>query len=145
MNLKEILSVSGKKGLYKLISHEKNRIIAESLVDKSRMPIFPASRPSALDNITVFTYEEDLPLEKIFKIIFQATNGNKIQENRLANDAEMKKYMEEILPQYDKTRVHVSDMKKIFYWYNLLQESDLLSFDDEKEEIEVNTNEESDK
>jgi len=143
MNLKEILAITGKRGLYKVISHEKNRIIVESLVDKTRMPVFSSSRPTSLDNISVFTYEEDMPLEKVLKKIFQATEGNKIQDNRVANDAEMKKYMEEILPDYDKTRVHVSDMKKLFMWYNILHENSLLSFDDaEVEGTESETNKE---
>ena len=130
MNLKEILTVSGKRGLYKLVSHEKNRIIVESVEDQSRMPVFPSSRPSALDNIFVFTNEEDMPLEKVFKVIFQAREGGRIEDNRMVNDVELKKYMEEILPQYDKTRVHASDMKKLFSWYNILHDNDLLHFDD---------------
>ena len=136
MNLKEILAITGKKGLYKVVSHEKNRIIVESLIDKTKMPVFSSSRPSSLENITIFTEEEDMPLEKVFKKIFEATQGGKVQENRIANDVEMKKYMAEILPEYDKTRVHVSDMKKLFAWYNILQECNLLSFDEENEETE---------
>jgi len=140
MNLKEILAVTGKRGLYKVVSHEKSRIIVESLLDNTRMPVFPSSRPSALENIIIFTEEEDMPLEKVFKKIFEATQGGKVQENRIANDVELKKYMEEILPQYDKTRVHVSDMKKLFVWYNILQENNLLSFEDENEETESDAN-----
>ena len=140
MNLKEILAVTGKRGLYKVVSHEKSRIIVESLLDNTRMPVFPSSRPSALENIIIFTEEEDMPLEKVFKKIFEATQGGKVQENRIANDVELKKYMEEILPQYDKNRVHISDMKKLFTWYNILQENNLLSFEDENEETESDAN-----
>ena len=140
MNLKEILAVTGKRGLYKVVSHEKSRIIVESLLDNTRMPVFPSSRPSALENIIIFTEEEDMPLEKVFKKIFEATQGGKVQENRIANDVELKKYMEEILPQYDKNRVHISDMKKLFTWYNILRENNLLSFEDENEEAESDAN-----
>jgi len=140
MDLKEILAITGKKGLYKVVSHEKSRIIVESLLDNARMPVFPSSRPSALENITIFTEEKDMPLEKVFKKIFETTQGGKVQENRIANDVELKKYMEEILPQYDKTRVYVSDMKKIFVWYNILLDNDLLSFEDENEETESDAN-----
>jgi hypothetical protein len=143
MNLKEIVAVSGKKGLYKLISHDKNRMIVESLADKTRMPVFVSSRPSALDNISIFMYEEDMTLQKAFKIIFQANNSDKVPENRISNDIELKKYMEEVFPEYDKNRVHVSDMKKLFAWYNILHENSLLVFDDTDEETETNT--ESDK
>ena len=134
MDLKEILSVSGKRGLYKLVSHEKNRMIVESFEDNTRMPVFPSSKPSALDNIFIFTTGEELPLKKVFERIFQATNGEKVQNNRVANDVELKKYMEEIIPEYDKNRVHLSDMKKLFAWYNILHEHNLLSFEEEEAE-----------
>ena len=137
MNLKEILAVVGKKGLYKLVSHEKNRMIVESLDDKVRMPVFPSSRPSALDNICIFTDEGDVTLSDVFKLIFQANNGGKVQDNRIANDVELKKYMAEILPKYDKTKLHVSDMKKLFSWYNILHEYNLLSFDEPEEATEA--------
>ena len=137
MNLKEIIMISGKRGLYKLISHDKNRMIVESLEDKSRMPVFISAKPSALDNIFIFTYNEDMPLKKAFKKIFEANNSGKVQENRIANDVEIKKYMEEVFPEYDKTRVHLSDMKKLFAWYNILHEKNILSFDEADEETDT--------
>lgn len=129
MNLKEILTVSGKKGLYKLVSQGKNNIIVESLDDKSRIPVFVSTQASSLNDICIFTNDEDMPLENVFKKIFQVTAGDKIQNNKIGNDIELKKYMDEILPEYDKTRVHTSDMKKLFAWYNILQENNLLLFD----------------
>ena len=139
MNLKEILAVPGKRGLYKLVSHEKNRMIVESLDNQVRMPVFASSRPSSLNDICIFTDEGDMVLKDVFKLIFEANSGEKVQENKLANDMELKKYMEEILPKYDKTKLHVSDMKKLFSWYNILQEHDLLSFDETEEEAEAKT------
>lgn len=137
MNLKEILTISGKKGLYKLVSQGKNSIIVESLENKSRMPVFTSSQVSALSDICIFTDEEDLPLAKVFKKIHETTAGERVQESRMANDAELKKYMEEILPEYDRTKVHVSDMRKLFVWYNALHENDLLAFDEAEPAEEV--------
>jgi hypothetical protein len=130
MNLKEILTVPGKRGLYKLVSQGKNNFIVESLADGSRMPIFASHQASALNNICIFTNDKDVPLKDVFLHIFQATNGGKVAENKMKDVSELKNYMEEILPDYDKDRVHVSDMKKLFLWYNLLHEYNLLSFDD---------------
>ena len=142
MKLKEILAVSGKKGLYRMVSHEKNRIIVESLEDKTKMPIFPSSRPTALENITIFTNDEDMPLEKAFERIFQVTQGAKIQADRIAKDIELKEYMEKVFPEYDKVRVHLSDMKKLFSWYNILHENNLLVFDEtENDETEIDETE----
>jgi len=130
MNLKEILTISKKKGLYKMVSQGKNSIIVESLENKLRMPVFTSSQVSSLNDICIFTDDEDVPLEKVFKKIFLTTSGDKVQESRMANDVELKKYMEEILPEYDKNKVHVSDMKKLFVWYNILYDNDLLIFED---------------
>ena len=140
MDLKEILVVSGKKGLYKLVSQGKNNIIVESMENKSRMPVFTSSQVSSLNDICVFTNDEDVPLKSVLHKIFQTTAGGKVQENRTSTDAELKKYMEEILPEYDKNRVHVSDMKKLFSWYNMLHENGLLIFDEKETEAEIAEN-----
>ena len=145
MDLKEILVISGKKGLYKLVSHGngKRNIIVESMEDKSRIPVFTSSPASSLNDICIFTTGEDVPLKDVFQKIFQAESGEKIQENRVSNDVELKKYMEEILPEYDKNRVHVSDMKKLFSWYNMLHENGLMSFDETEVEAETEVEENS--
>ncbi|MDR1182038.1 MAG: DUF5606 domain-containing protein [Bacteroidales bacterium] len=130
MNLKEILSVPGKSGLYKLVSKGKNSFIIESLADGSRMPIFASHQSSALNDICVFTSDRDVPLKEVFERIFQDAQGDKVAENKIKIVSELKNYMEKILPDYDKNRVHVSDMKKIFTWYNILHEHNLLSFDE---------------
>ena len=145
MDLKEILVISGKKGLYKLVSHGngKRNIIVESMEDKSRIPVFTSSPASSLNDICIFTTGEDVPLKDVFQKIFQAESGEKVQENRVSNDVELKKYMEEILPEYDKNRVHVSDMKKLFSWYNMLHENGLMSFDETEVEAETEVEENS--
>ena len=145
MDLKEILVISGKKGLYKLVSQGKNNIIVEAMENKSRMPVFTSSPVSSLKDICVFTNDEDVALKDVFFKIFQTTSGEKVQESKISNDVELKKYMEEILPEYDKARVHVSDMKKLFSWYNILHENGLMVFDDEEKEPETEPETETDR
>jgi hypothetical protein len=142
MDLKKILTVPGKRGLYKLVSQGKTNIIVESLADHSRMPIFASHQASTLGDICIFTNNEDIPLKGVFKRIYQANYGEKVAENKIKDVSELKSYMDEILPEYDRDRVHVSDMKKLFSWYNILHEKNLLSFDDTTENNEIKTEEE---
>ncbi len=132
--LKGILAISGHSGLFKMVSNTKNAIIVESLVDKKRMPAYASSKISALEDIAIFTDEGDVPLKDVFKNIMEKENGEKAISHK-ASSNELKSYMSEILPNYDENRVYVSDMKKIFQWYNLLQEQDMLNeTEDEKTE-----------
>ncbi len=132
--LKGILAISGHSGLFKMVSNTKNAIIVESLVDKKRMPAYASSKISALEDIAIFTDEGDVPLKDVFKNIMAKENGEKAISHK-ASSNELKSYMSEILPNYDENRVYVSDMKKIFQWYNLLQEQDMLNeTEDEKSE-----------
>ena len=131
MDLKKILTVPGKPGLYRLVSQGKSNIIVESLLDKSRMPIFASMQASSLSDICIFTMDEDMPLEKVFQRINEVTNGNSATEVSSLDNNGLKKYMGEILPEYDKDRVHVSDMKKLFSWYNILHENEMFSIENE--------------
>ena len=132
MDLKEILAVSGKKSLYKLVSQGKNNLIVESLQDGSRMPIFASTPAGSLGDIHIFTDSEDLPLQDVFKRIYEIENGNKTIDVRSTKSADIEAYMAKILPEYDRNRVHISDMKKLFSWYNQLMEYELLVFEEEK-------------
>ena len=123
--LKEILSISGKPGLQKLISNSSNAIIVESLIDGKRFPAYSNSKIIALEDISIYTEAEDMPLKEVFKRISAKEPTEKI----LA-------YFEEIVPEYDKERVYVSDMKKIIQWYNLLTEKGMLDLDEEAKEEE---------
>ena len=138
MNLKEILAVPGKKGVYKMVSHGKKAIIAESLLDGSRIPIFTSNRTTTLEDIRIFTENEDVPLKEVFRRIFETENGGKAIDVYVSKPSEIEEYMEKILPEYDKNKVHISDMKKLFFWYNQLIEHNILSFEEEtKKESET--------
>ena len=134
MDLKEILSIPGKKGIYKMVSKGKNSVIVESLLDGSRMPVFTSNRATTLDNICIFTENENLFLKDVFKRIYEIENGNKAIDVSAATPTEIEVYMTKIVPEYDRNRVHASDMKKLFLWYNLLIEHNLLEFEEEEEE-----------
>jgi len=128
--LKGILAVSGQGGLFKIVSQAKNSIIVESLTDGKRMPAYATSRISALEDISIFTEDGDVKLFDVFKNISEKEDGGQAISHK-ASSNDLKNYFEEVLPEYDKERVYVSDMKKVIQWYNLLQEKELLNFGEE--------------
>ena len=122
MILEEIISLTGKPGLFKIISQTKSSIIVESLTDKKRFPINAVHNVSVLDNIAVYTFEEEVPLKLIFKTISEKEEGKEcISHKETAN--KLVAYFQEILPNYDDERVYTSNIKKILQWYNLLVKS----------------------
>jgi hypothetical protein len=135
MELKGILSISGYSGLFKLISQAKNSIIVESMDDKKRIPVYSTNKISPLDEIAVYSYEGEVQLKEILKKIYIKENAGETISAK-SSPEELKKYMEIVLPNYDKEKVYISDIKKIISWYNQLHKLELLNFDDEKQESE---------
>jgi hypothetical protein len=134
--LKGILSISGHSGLFKLVAESKNSIIVESLETFKRIPVHSTSKVSALEDIAIYTEEGDVPLKEIFKAIYEHENGGpSISQKETAN--ELKEYFEKVVPDYDKDRVYVSDIKKVLAWYNVLHEKELLDFSEEEDNKEV--------
>ena len=130
--LKDILSISGYGGLYKYISQGRSGIIVESLEDKNRMNASATAKISALEDIAIFTDTEDLPLKDVFKKISEKEKGGlAIAHKSSAN--ELKNYFAEVLPDYDRDRVYVSDIKKVINWYNILHKLEMLNFEEEEE------------
>lgn len=121
--LKTILSVSGKPGLFKLISNGKNMVIVESLSDKRRMPIYARDRVVSLGDIAMYTDEDEVPLSEILLTIETKENGGHASVSPTSKPEELRKYFTEILPNYDRERVYDSDIKKLIGWYNLLIDS----------------------
>lgn len=138
MDLKGILAISGHGGLFKLVSQARNGIIVESLETKKRMPAYATSKISALEDIAIFTDDEDVHLKDVFKNIFNKENGGETISHKSKPDL-MKKYFAEILPDYDRDRVYVSDMKRVFNWYNILHKHEMLTFEEETKEEAENT------
>ena len=137
--LKKILSVSGKPGLFKLVSTSKSITLVESLIDEKRFPIYPHEKIVSLGEIAIYTSEDEVPLKDVFLKIKEKENGGKISDNKKKGNKELFSYFETILPTYDKEKVYASDIKKIINWYNLLIENDI---DFETEEDAENQHEE---
>lgn len=136
MNLTGIIAISGKAGLYRVLAQGKNNIIVESLEDKKRVPAYASDRISALDDISIYTYDEDKPLKEIFISIFEKESGKETISHK-EDQSKLKGYLLEILPNFDQERVYASDIKKIFQWYNLLHKAGALILDEEVKEDAV--------
>ncbi|MBQ7945335.1 MAG: DUF5606 domain-containing protein [Bacteroidales bacterium] len=119
--LRKILSIAGKPGLYKLISQGKNMLIVESLLDGRRMPSHNQDKVVSLGEIAIYTEEDEKPLREVLALIKEHENGACVSfDIKNCDEASLRDYMESVLPIYDKDRVRVSDMRKLFTWYNLL-------------------------
>lgn len=127
MDLTGIISISGMSGLYKVVAQIKNGVLVESLIDKKRFPAYATHKVSELENITIYTSDENAPLKEVFKKIFDTEKGEACIDSKSATEADLKKYLKSILPEYDEFRVYISDIKKIFNWYNILQKQGLLT------------------
>ena len=119
----------------KLISNSSNAIIVESLIDGKRFPAYSNSKIIALEDISIYTEAEDMPLKEVFKRISAKENGKSALSHKEPTE-KILAYFEEIVPEYDKERVYVSDMKKIIQWYNLLTDKGMLDLDEEAKEEE---------
>jgi hypothetical protein len=135
-DLSKILSITGKPGLFKMVAQAKNGVIVESLIDGKRFQAFTHDKVSSLEEISVFTDADDKPLREILKTIREKTEGGKAPDPKSDNQ-KLKDFFETIMPDYDRDRVYVSHMKKIYAWYNLLQEKDMLEFTEKPEEEET--------
>ena len=131
--LKEILSISGKPGLFKLINNTANALIVESLLDGKRFPAYSNAKIIALEDISIYTEDEDMPLKTVFKRMYEKEEG-KPAINHKESSAAITNYIESVIPEYDADRVYVSDMRKMIQWYNLLLDKNLLNFDEPEEE-----------
>lgn len=140
MDLSKILSISGKPGLYKMIGQTKNGAIVESLADKKRFPAFASERISSLEEISIFTNDEDLVLKDVLKAIYDNLNGEKALDHK-SDPGKLKEFFKNAIPNYDQERVYVSDIKKVIHWYNLLHEYEMLDFTEEEATEETKENE----
>jgi hypothetical protein len=128
MNLTGIIAISGKPGLFKVVAQGKNNLIVESLEDKKRVPAYSTDRISALEDISVYTYDEDVALTSVLEAIYKKQNGGEAPSHK-EDKTTLENYLLEILPNYDQERVYFSDVKKIFQWYNLLHKSGNLTIE----------------
>jgi len=135
IKLKDILAISGKGGLFKFIAQARNGIVVESLEDQKRHVAPATARVSSLEDIAIFTIDEEVPLADIFFMIHEKSDGKETLSHKAAVE-ELKSQFKELVPEYDEERVYVSDIKKVFQWYNQLYKHELLEVIDKEEEKE---------
>lgn len=133
--LKTILSVSGKPGLYQLVSHGKNMLIIESLVDNKRVPAYAKDKVISLGDIAIYTDSAEIPLHEVLNSLKDKQNGEKVDTKQISSyPEELRKFFAEILPDFDRERVYPSDIKKLLGWYNILIEAGITDFSPKEEE-----------
>ena len=137
MDLSKIVSISGKPGLYQIKSQAIGRIIVESVVDGKCIPAFAHDRMSSLEEISIFSSDEDRPLKDVFKMIHEKM-GDKVDfDYKKASNDELREKFAFVMPDYDEEAVYPSDMKKVFAWYQMLMDKNLLDFTEEEAQPEA--------
>ncbi|MCM1293023.1 MAG: DUF5606 domain-containing protein [Bacteroides sp.] len=129
--IKTILSISGKPGLYKLVNQGKNMLIVESLQTGKRMPAYAHDKVVSLGDISIYTYEGDVPLADVLEAIKEKNAGAPVDIKKM-DDAELRTYFAEILPDFDDERVYTNDIRKLFAWYNQLIAAGVTEFKDKE-------------
>ena len=132
--LKTILSISGKPGLYRLLSSGNNVLIVESLETKKRLPILPKDRVVSLGDISMFTDSEDIALSEVLTKLHAKQAGVPVEASILKDNEAIRASFGEVLPNFDRERVYTSDIKKLYSWYNLLIGAGITDFSDQEEE-----------
>ncbi len=127
--LRRILAITGRSGLFSLVSQGKNMLIVESLVDKKRTPAYSHDKVISLHDISIYTEEGELSLYEVLAAIEKLQGGKKLEK------ADEKDFLAKAVPTYDKERVHASDIKKLFSWYNILIESGMKNFKKQDDEV----------
>ncbi|WP_298497305.1 DUF5606 domain-containing protein [uncultured Algibacter sp.] len=126
MSLEKVISISGKPGLFKLITQTRGGFVAESLIDNKRISVSIQNNVSVLSEIAIYTLTEEVPLRQVFQNIKEKENGEKTSVKPKDSKDKLEEYFFNVLPDYDEDRVYASDIKKVIQWYNLLQEHNML-------------------
>lgn len=137
MTLEKIVAITGKPGLYEIVSQTKGGLLVQSLMDKKRIPVNAMQNVSVLNDIAIYTYEDEVPLREIFKSIAEKLSNKEALSHKESND-KLKSFFSEVLPNYDEERVYTSNIKKVVQWYNVLATNkfDFSSIKEESDEEE---------
>ena len=138
MKLEKVIAISGKPGLYEIISQSKSGVIVESLSEKKRFPVNSLHNISTLNDIAIYTYEEEVPLKAVFLNIYEKESGEKSIDPKSSKN-ELTAYFGEVLPGFDEERVYASNIKKVLSWYNALVDA-AFDFSALKKELEEEEN-----
>lgn len=142
MVLKDILAISGEQGLFKFLAQGKNAIIVEHLETKKRSSAYGTAKVSSLEDIAIFTEKEDMPLGKVFDLIWEKENGGPAPDHK-TDSSKLVSWFEEVLPEYSRNKVYASDIRKVAQWYNILHNLELLVKEDPAKVEEAAENAES--
>jgi len=141
MSLDKILSITGKPGLYNLVTQTRSGFVAESLLDGKKITVGLRNNVSVLSEIAIYTLEEELPLREVFQKIQVKEKGGKTSIPHKSDKIKLEEYFFEVLPNYDEDRVYASDIKKVIQWYNILQENGITDFSENDDEDTVSEEE----
>jgi hypothetical protein len=130
-NLQKVLYISGYPGLFTLISQGRNGVIVEAMSDKKRMNAGPSMRVTNLSEVAMYTDTDEISLKEVLLKIKDCQSGEPAIDHK-SDAAVLHKFMETVLPNYDRDRVYTSHIKKLVEWYNILQKNDMLEFEDDK-------------
>ena len=145
MDLSKIVSISGKPGLYVIKSQTVGRLIVESVVDGKCIPAFARDRMSSLEEISIFSTDEDRPLKEVFKMIHEKMGDTVDFDYKKASNDELREKFAFVMPDYDEEAVYPSDMRKVFAWYQMLNDKGLLDFTEEEPQPESQPEAEAEK
>ena len=142
MSLDKILSISGKPGLYEIVTQTRTGAVVQSLIDKKRITVGAHSNISILSEIAIYTLTEEVPLREVLKKIKDKENGGPTSISHKDGKLVLEEYFFDVLPDYDEDRVYASDIKKVIQWYNLLHKSNLLGALDAEDDVNTSDEEE---
>ena len=128
--LKTILAISGRPGLYKLVSQGKNMLVIESLITGKRTPAYNHEKIISLGDIAMFTDSDEVPLNEVFESMKKLENGAQASVSVKDSEQTLRDYLGKVLPNFDRERVYTTDIKKLINWYNLLIEKGYDNFED---------------
>lgn len=135
--LKNILAITGKPGLYKLVSRGNNILIVESLVDGKRMPTYARDKIVALSDVSMFTDSDDVALSEVLTAAGKKEGLKPVaMDVKKAGNAELQAWFDQVLPNWDRDRVYPSDIRKLIQWYNILIHAGITDFTIKEEEAE---------
>ncbi len=140
MKWEEILAISGKPGLYRLVARTRQGIIAESMMDGKRNPVSATQQVSTLKDIAIFTYEQEVPLKEVLLSVHREAEAGNLPDKK-ADQAALHAFMATVLPNYDREKVYSSDIKKIIGWYGHLRKEGWPETEETTSEGEVIQNE----
>ena len=136
--LKEILAITGKPGLYKLVSRGNNMLIVESLVDGKRMPTYARDKIVALSDVSMYTDADDIALSEVLTSAGKKEGLKPVaMDPKKAENKQLQAWFDEVLPNWDRDRVYPSDIRKLVQWYNILINAGITDFSIEKEEADI--------